>query len=117
MSEIEFKKCESCNTIQFKERKRCKKCKSFDLKPYMCKPSGKVITHTSCSALPESIKHHKKVTFAIIDLDCGGRILAQIWPLESVDIGARVIGHLGVVSKQEGEEEISDWIFSPQNEI
>ena len=111
MSEIEFKKCERCNTIQNIERKRCKKCKSFDLKPFMCKPSGKVITHTTCSALPESIKHHKKVTFAIIDLDDGGTILSQIWPSDTVEIGTKVVGYKEVVSVQSNGTENKGWVF------
>lgn len=113
MSEIELLKCENCKTIQYPGRKRCKKCKSFDLKPFMCKPSGKVITYTTCSALPESIKHHKKVTFAIIDLDGGGRLLSQIWPLGSVEIGTKVVGYEDVISIQSNGTENKGWVFKP----
>ena len=106
MSTIERLKCQVCGTIQQPEHLRCIKCKSLDLQNYQCKPSGTVITYTTCHVLPEPISYYEKITFAIIELECGGRILGQIHSSEGVKIGARVRGKLGVVSKQEGEEEI-----------
>ena len=113
MAEIELLKCEKCKTIQYPGRTRCKKCKSAKLVNFKCIPSGKIITHTTCSALPESIKHHDKVTFAIVELDCGGCLLSQIWPLDSVKIGSRVIGYKDVVSIQSDGTEFNDWVFKP----
>ena len=113
MSEIELIKCGNCDTIQYPGRIRCKKCKSDKLYLFKCAPSGEVITHTTCSALPESIKHHEKVTFAIVELDCGGRLLGQIWPVDSVKIGSKVVGYNSIVSVQSDGTEINDWVFKP----
>ena len=115
MSEIELLKCENCTTIQYPGRKRCKNCKSLSLVPFKCKPSGKVVTHTTCTSLPEMIKNHDKVTFAIINLDCGGSILSQIWPSDSVEIGTKVVGYKEIVSVQSDGTEINDWVFKPAN--
>ena len=117
MSKIERLKCQACGTIQQPEHIRCIKCRSLDLQNHQCKPLGTVITYTTCYVLPKPISYYEKITFAIIELECGGRILGQIHSSEGVEIGTRVIGHLGVVSKQEGEEEITGWIFTLQNEI
>ncbi|MHA1729091.1 MAG: Zn-ribbon domain-containing OB-fold protein [Promethearchaeota archaeon] len=114
MSGIEFIKCQKCGRIQEKGHIRCIKCRSEELQPYLCEPFGKVITHTTCSALPISLKHHDKVTFAIIELECGEKVLGQVWPAESIEIGSHVRGELKPISMlPNGEEEVG-WSFIKQ---
>ncbi|GAG05433.1 unnamed protein product [marine sediment metagenome] len=112
MLQIERLKCQECATIQEIGHNRCINCKSIKLQPYQCEPLGTVITFTTCYALPQSLKHNEKVSFAIIELEGGGKILGQIWPPDTVNIGTHVEGYKKTVSiLPDGTEQVG-WVFT-----
>ena len=106
------RKCQKCDTVQEIGHVRCINCKSIKLQPYSCEPYGKVITFTTCYALPQALQHNEKVTFAIIELKHGGKILGQIWPPDSVKIGSLVEGYQKTVTILPDGTEQTGWVFT-----
>ena len=85
-------KCRKCDWINFPPRSICKKCNDHDFERFDLKGEGKIITYTIIRAAPLGFEDLVPYAIAIIRLDDGPRITAQIVDCDSseVDIGKRV---------------------------
>jgi len=84
--------CKKCGWINFPPRSICKKCHEHDFERVDLKGRGKILTYTVIRAAPEQFENLVPYVVAIIRLDEGPRITAQIVDCEPDEaaIGKRV---------------------------
>jgi uncharacterized OB-fold protein len=88
-------KCGSCNRIYFPPRESCPYCRRKSIGKMVdtqLKGKGEVLTYTIIHVGPEPFEEQVPYAIAIIRLDEGPKVTAQIvdTPLEEVKIGLRV---------------------------
>ena len=85
-------KCENCNTYYFPPRTICPPCRRKGLiREYAFEGNGEIVTYTTIYTAPASFTKMTPYVLAIVQLDEGPKLTAQIVcdPSE-VKIGARV---------------------------
>ncbi len=84
--------CTKCKALYFPPRELCKKCKSTKLTPYKFKGNGKIVTYTVIRVPPTGFELLVPYVLAIVQLDEGPRLTAQIADCdpEKVSIGDKV---------------------------
>jgi uncharacterized protein len=85
-------KCENCNTYYFPPRPVCPPCRRKGaIREHQFEGSGKIVTHTTIYSAPEGFSMMTPYVLAIVELDEGPKLTAQIVcdPSE-VKIGMRV---------------------------
>lgn len=89
---LEAGKCKKCGYIAFPPRQICPECKCTEFENIRLSDRGKIISYTITRVPPKNFSFQAPYPVAIIELDGGGRITAQITDanLEDVKIGARV---------------------------
>ena len=96
-------RCGKCNKIFFPPRYICPGCRRIGkLEPYKLNGRGKVISYTVTHVAPNGFEDQAPYALAIIELDEGPRLTAQVTDCDSnkVDIGSRV----EVVFRRMGQE-------------
>ena len=83
-------KCEKCDAISFPPRQVCSNCKSTNLKAYSIARIGKIFSYTKIHDLPADFESQGVYYMALIDLEDGTRIQAQITDTDQVEIGMKV---------------------------
>ncbi|MGQ9619053.1 MAG: Zn-ribbon domain-containing OB-fold protein [Candidatus Aminicenantia bacterium] len=89
---LEAGKCKKCGYIAFPLRQICPECKNTDFELVRLSDRGTILTYTIIRVAPKNFPFQSPYPVAIIGLDGGGRITAQITDanLEDIKIGARV---------------------------
>ena len=90
---MEGVKCETCGTAYFPSRSLCPECRrEGNLAPFKFSGKGTIYSYTKIYAPPEGMEFQKPYHMAIIELNEGPKITAQIVEskAKSVDIGAKV---------------------------
>ena len=83
-------KCEKCDSKFFPPKQVCSECKHSELIPYKLSPTGKIFSFTKVHDLPSEFESHGAYFMALIDLDDGLRIQAQVTDTDFVEIGMPV---------------------------
>jgi len=85
-------KCKKCSHIMFPPRPACQKCLSIQLADYKLKPEGKIISHTTVHIPQTGFEYEVPYVLAIIELDEGPRLTAEIVEAkeEDIKIGSKV---------------------------
>lgn len=88
-------KCGSCGRVFFPPRESCPDCRRKSIgkmDEYKLSGKGKVITYTIIHVAPENFEEQVPYPIAVIELEEGPRITAQIvdCPVEEVKIGLQV---------------------------
>jgi len=86
-------KCGNCNKVFFPPRYICPKCRRIGkLDPYKLNGKGKIITFTVTHVAPNGFEDQAPYALAIIELDEGPRLTAQITDCDpnQIKIGDRV---------------------------
>ncbi|MBU0532723.1 Zn-ribbon domain-containing OB-fold protein [Candidatus Micrarchaeota archaeon] len=99
-------KCETCTTTYFPERPVCPKCRrKGKLVPIQFSGKGKVYSYTEISAPPEGFEDQIPYILAVIELDEGAKLTAQIVDAnkEDVKIGVRVEKVFRVIQRDDPE--------------
>ena len=110
-------KCKKCSEIFFPVRRECKKCHSKELDNYKFKGTGEIYACTTLFYAPSSFEKEVPYNVALIRLDEGPKIIAQIVDSDNIEIGLKVeacirkifvdgqngIIHYGIKFKQAGE--------------
>jgi uncharacterized OB-fold protein len=89
---LEAAKCKQCQKILFPPRLICPACKSRQFDKMILKPEGKVLSYTVIRVAPSQFVDQAPYALAIIELDDGVRIMAQVadCDLEKLAIDMRV---------------------------
>lgn len=85
--------CETCGSNYFPQRQICPKCRrKGKIRPVQFKGKGKVFSYTEVTAPPEGFEDQVPYFLAVIELDEGAKLTAQIVDAikDKVKIGARV---------------------------
>ncbi len=96
-------RCGKCNKVFFPPRYLCPRCRRIGkLEPYKLNGRGKVISYTITHVAPNGFEDQVPYALAIIELDEGPRLTAQITDCDpsKVDIDSRV----EVVFRRIGQE-------------
>lgn len=86
-------RCETCKTEYFPQRKFCPHCRrKGKLVAHSMPHEGKIYSFSEVSAAPEGFEHQAPYFMAIVELNNGVKIMAQLVdsPHDAVQIGARV---------------------------
>ena len=85
-------KCNSCNALSYPERKLCHKCRSSDLQEYRFKGTGQIYSHSIIHSAPAGMEKQVPYAIAIIHLDEGPKMIAQLVDidLDKIGIGMKV---------------------------
>ncbi|MGB9667322.1 MAG: Zn-ribbon domain-containing OB-fold protein [Thermosulfidibacteraceae bacterium] len=94
---LEANKCKACGKVFFPPRLVCT-CGSQDFEPYRLPTRGKIVTYTVVRTPGFVFKLQKPIVLAIVELEDGTRIMAQVTDLppvvedysEIIKIGAEV---------------------------
>lgn len=89
---LEAVKCKNCGYIAFPPRQICPECKGKDFENIRLSDKGKIVSYTIIRVPPKNFAFQAPYPVAIVELDGGGRITAQITDAnpEEVEIGASV---------------------------
>lgn len=85
--------CRNCGSIYYPKRKICPRCRRHGkLDEQKMPETGKIITYTEVHTAPKGFEHETPYYLAIIELDNGAKLMAQIVdsPKEKIVEGARV---------------------------
>jgi len=88
-------KCESCKRVFFPPREACPYCRRKSIgkmKEYKLNGTGKIVTYSIIHVGPEAFEEQIPYPVAIVELDEGPRVTAQIvdCDLDDVKIGMKV---------------------------
>ena len=75
---LEGTKCTQCGSLFFPPQQICRNCKSRELQTYAFAGRGKIYTYSVVYNAPLQFKEYVPYIVALIDLDEGPRITAQI---------------------------------------
>ena len=94
---LEANKCKNCGKVCFPPRLVCPNCGSEEFEPYKLPDKGKIVTYTVVRTPAKEFSQQKPVPIAIVELEDGTKIMAQITDLppnanfeEMIKIGAPV---------------------------
>ena len=79
-------KCLDCGNLIFPPKKVCPKCKSRNLEAYKFPKKGTVYSFTTIYQAVEAFEQNVPYVVAIIELEKGVRITAQLTDIKGVDI-------------------------------
>jgi uncharacterized OB-fold protein len=101
---LEGTKCTQCGSLSFPPLQICRKCKSRELQSYTFTGRGKIYSYSIVYNAPLQFKEFVPYVVALIDLDEGPRITAQLTDVDTQDvkIGAAVEMIIRKIN-QEGE--------------
>ena len=83
-------KCAKCSSLFFPSRSMCRKCSSTEMHDYIFKGTGKVYACSTIYYPPADFEKQVPYTVAIIKLDEGPKMLAQLVEFDNVEIGMKV---------------------------
>ncbi len=83
---LEAGKCKKCGKIFFPPRLICDKCKSREFEKIKLNDTGKIITYTTIRVAPEQFNTQVPYNVAIIELNDGVRITAQVVDCKPEDV-------------------------------
>lgn len=89
---LEAGRCNSCNKIFFPPRQKCNECGSSEFSSIILNEEGKIVTYTIIRVASEKFSHYTPYAVAIIELNDGVRLTAQLCDVdfEQVKIGEPV---------------------------
>ena len=99
-------KCETCSTNYFPKRSVCPKCRrKGKLVDVQYSGKGKVFSYTEVTAPPKGFEDQAPYILAVIELDEGAKLTAQIVDVrkEDVEIGSRVEQVFRIIQKDDPE--------------
>jgi uncharacterized OB-fold protein len=99
-------KCETCNTCYFPKRSICPQCRrKGKIVDVQYSGKGKVFSYTEVTAPPQGFEDQAPYILAVIELDEGAKLTAQIVDVrkEDVKIGSRVEQVFRIIQKDDPE--------------
>ena len=99
---LEGTKCNECGEIDFPPRDVCSNCGSTVTEKYELKGEGKLVSYTMVRSAPPQHEYDKPYPLAIIELEEGPQITAQLTDVseDEIEIGMK----LEMVVRKVGEQ-------------
>jgi|SRR3989338_5508341 len=85
-------KCANCSELFYPEKKKCPKCESNEMEDYKFNGAGQIYSYSTIHQAPAGMERQVPYAVAIINLDEGPKITAQIADakLDKIQIGMKV---------------------------
>ncbi len=83
---LESSQCRDCNKIFYPPRVKCNRCGSIRMKSIRLSPYGKVLTYTVIRVAPTNFIDEQPYAIGVIELENGGRMMAQIVDIKLSDL-------------------------------
>ncbi len=83
-------KCNKCKTVFYPPKLRCKKCSINDLSEFKFNGKGEIISFSEIHSPPSGFEKKIPYTIAIVKLEEGPMLTAQIVDYKKIEIGAKV---------------------------
>ena len=83
-------KCKECHAFFFPSRPKCTKCESSELEGYKFKGTGKVCAYSTIFFPPSELEKNVPYAVAIIKLDEGPKMTAQLVEFNELAEGMKV---------------------------
>ena len=85
-------KCQNCSELFYPAKKKCQKCGSNELENYKFNGIGQIYSYSIIHQAPTGMENHVPYAVAIINLDEGPKITAQLVDVDlaKVEIGLKV---------------------------
>jgi uncharacterized OB-fold protein len=89
---LEAVRCNSCKKVFFPPRSKCNACGSDEFSMMNLSEEGKIVTYTIIRVASEKYSHQTPYAVAIVELNDGARLTAQICDaeLDQIKIGKQV---------------------------
>lgn len=84
-------KCADCGKISYPPRRACPRCGSTNLKEISLLKRGKVLSYTVIRAPPQGYLKYSPYIIALIELENGARILAQLTDVNPDEVKSGMI--------------------------
>jgi len=96
--------CRTCSSKYFPLRKFCPKCRrKGKIEKYVFKPYGKIYSYTVVHSPPAGFELESPYILAIVELDEGPRLTAQIVDSSSIEVGDRVEMVFRIIKREDPE--------------
>ena len=88
----EAARCCRCSKVHYPPLSVCTACGSRELEAVTMAETGRVITHTAIHVAPPEFASHVPYVVAVLEMDDGARLMAQVADVEPADVtsGMRV---------------------------
>lgn len=83
---LEGTQCTSCGRLHFPPRIVCPDCKHRELEPFTFRGRGTVYSFTTVYQAPDGFEDYVPYVVALIDLDEGPRVTAQLTDVDPDDV-------------------------------
>jgi uncharacterized protein len=83
-------KCKECSDLSIPSRARCQKCRGNELEDFKFKGTGRIYSYSTIRSPPLGFERQVPYTIAIVKLDEGPKMTAQIVDFDNVEIGMEV---------------------------
>ena len=90
-------RCKECSALFFPSRKRCTKCESSELEDYKFRGTGEIYSYSAINYPPLGFEKQVPYTVAIIKLEEGPKMTAQIVDFDDIEVGMKVESCVRVV--------------------
>lgn len=84
-------RCTNCGKISYPPRKACPRCGSVNLEKISLPKRGKVLSYTVIRAPPRAYLKYSPYIVALIELENGAKILAQLTDVEPEEVKSGMI--------------------------
>jgi hypothetical protein len=83
-------RCKECSAIFYPVKIKCPKCGSKELEDYKFKGKGKIYSYSTIHYAPTGFEKQVPYEVAMIELDEGPKITAQLVDFDEIKIGMKV---------------------------
>ncbi len=83
-------RCKECYALFFPSRRKCAKCESNELEDYKFKGLGEIYSYSAIYYAPTGFERQVPYTVAIVKLDEGPKLTAQVVDFDNIEIGMKV---------------------------
>ena len=83
-------RCKKCSALFFPLRTRCTRCKSDELEDYKFSGIGKIYAYSTIYTSHVGFEKQVPYTIAIVKLEEGPKMTAQIIDFDNIDMGMKV---------------------------
>ncbi|RLG48891.1 MAG: transcriptional regulator [Thermoproteota archaeon] len=82
---LEGSRCSSCGHVTISRRVKCPRC-GGDMEPCSLPQRGRVISFTVVNTPPRGFEYYTPYVLALVELDGGGRVLAQLTDVDPSEV-------------------------------
>ena len=111
--QIEWIKCKKCGYIQYKDHRRCLKCKNSSFETIIAKGDCKLITYTILKAPPMEFRDKEFYAIGIVEFENGIKALGQLSTTKNLKIGMKMKPVYKKICDNLDNKEVYAYVYEP----